>query len=50
MFRSLVTKLQEDDAIRAITPSLFHEFLFTEFKPLFTYYHMGYLVQIELPT
>ena len=34
MFKFLVTKLQEDDAIMAIAPSLSHEFLFTEFKPV----------------
>lgn len=31
-FRLLVTKLQEDDAIKAREPILSHEFLFTEFK------------------
>lgn len=34
MFKFLVTKLQEDNAIMAMAPSLSHEFLFTEFKPV----------------
>lgn len=32
MFKVLVTKLQDDDAIMAIAPSLSHKLLFTEFK------------------